>query len=312
MEAGVLVGKSRSVRGRVAAILTAAAAIVAVGAGVPWAGAKFGLWGWPRSSSWYGTALGLVGGAIVLFEMALFPRKWLRWLRLIPTKWWMWLHIWLGLVCLPVILVHAGFALGGPLPAVTLILFLLVTASGIWGLVVQQWLPQKILEEVPGETVAAQIDFVGEAEAAEAERLIGAIAERAPALEGIVVPAGGAGAVVVAPHARSGTPPTWAADLIAFGDLELLPYLRGRRDRRSPLAARAEAERRFTRLREVVPDAAIPTVDRLERIADLRRHWDRQARLNFWLHNWPIVHLPLSVAMTGFMIVHAVRALKYW
>lgn len=306
----MLFGKARTVRGRVAAVLVAAAVIAAAGAGVPWAGAELGLWGWPRPSSWLGVLLGLIGGAIVLFEMALLPRKWLRWLRLVPTKWWMRLHVWLGLVCLPVILVHAGFGLGGPLAAVTLVLFLLVTASGIWGLVMQQWLPEKILAEVPAETVASQIDFVSEYHTTEAVRLIDSLIS-VPAEELVAVGpmngairAGRVGAVVL-----TGQP---AAELAAFRDDVLVPYLRGDRLTRSPLESRAEAGRRFTRLREAVPEAALPVVERLEQLADLRRQWDRQARLNVWLHNWLVLHLPLSVAMTGLMIVHAVRALKYW
>lgn len=306
----MLVGRARTVRGRVAAVMVAAAVIAAVGAGVPWLGAKVGLWGWPRPSSRLGVLLGLVGGAIVLFEMALLPRKWLRRLRLVPTKWWMRLHVWLGLVCLPVILVHAGFGLGGPLPAVTLILFLLVTASGIWGLAMQQWLPEKILAEVPAETVASQIDFVSEHHTAEAVRLIDGLIS-VPAEELVaagpmngVARNGQLGAVVL-----TGQP---AADLAAFRDDVLVPYLRGDRPRRFPLASRTEAERRFAQLREAVPEPALPVVERLEQLADLRRQRDRQARLNVWLHNWLVLHLPLSVAMTGLMIVHAVRALKYW
>jgi hypothetical protein len=288
----------------VAAVLVSAAVIAAVGAGVPWAGAKIGLWGWPRPSSWLGVVLGLVGGTIVFFEMALLPRKWLRWLRLVPTKWWMRLHVWLGLVCLPVILVHAGFGLGGPLAAVTLVLFLLVTASGIWGLVMQQWLPEKMLAEVPAETVASQIEFISEYHTAEALRLIDGLVS-VPAEELVAVgPMNGA--------IRNGLTGQPATELAAFRDDVLVPYLRGDRQRRSPLASRTEAGRRFAPLRAAVPEAALPVVERLEQLADLRRQWDRQARLNAWLHNWLVVHLPLSVAMTGLMIVHAVRALKYW
>ena len=74
-----------------------------------------------------------------------------------------------------VILIHAGFGFGGPLTTVTLILFLLVTLSGIWGLIMQQWLPQKMLQEIPGETVATQINRLGNYHADEASRLISAL-----------------------------------------------------------------------------------------------------------------------------------------
>jgi hypothetical protein len=103
-----------------------------------------------------------------------------------------------------------------------------------------------------------------------------------------------------------------AADLLSFRDKILVPYLTGQARRRSPLLARTEAERRFDLLRETLPPSATKAVDRLEELADFRRQWDFQARLNWWLHGWLLLHLPLSVAMTGLMVVHAVRALKYW
>jgi hypothetical protein len=312
--ADVLLGKSRSIRGRIAAIVVGTAIVTAIGAGLPLLGAMLRFWGWPVSSSWYGVLLGLIGGAIVLFEMALAPRKWLRWLRLGQTKMWMRFHVWLGLICLPVILVHAGFALGGPLAAVTLVLFLLVTASGIWGLIMQQWLPEKILDEVPNETIASQIGFVSAYHTDEAEYLIDALTEAPPEYDDRDVHEGGRNRIVVRFAVRGEPLVTGqqAKDLLAFRDRLLVPYLRNGAKRRSPLLSRTEAERRFAQLRESLPESASPAVRRLEEIADLRRQWDFQARLNWWLHGWLVLHLPLSVAMTGLMMIHAVRALKYW
>lgn len=306
----MLLGKSRSVRGRIAAILAAATAIAAIGAGVPWLGAKLRLWGWPEPSSWYGVLLGLVGGAIVLFEMALWPRKWLRRLRLVPTKVWMRLHIWFGLICLPVILVHAGFGLGGLLSAFTLILFLLVTASGIWGLVIQQMLPEKLLAEVPGETVASQIEFVADVHAAEAMRLVDSLTTAPPEYDAFDPRAAQLQKVAARGEPLvTGNP---ALELMRFRDTVLVPFLRGDGKRKSPLRTRTESQRRFTLLRDTLPESAAVVVRRLEELADLRRQWEFQSRLNLWLHGWLILHLPLSIAMTGFMVIHAVRALKYW
>ena len=306
----MLLGKSRSVRGRIAAILVAATAIAAIGAGVPWLGARLRLWGWPEPSSWYGVLLGLVGGAIVFFEMAIWPRKWLRRLRLVPTKIWMRLHIWFGLVCLPVILVHAGFGFGGPLSAFTLILFLLVTASGIWGLVIQQMLPEKLLAEVPGETVASQIEFVADVHSAEAMRLVESLTTAPPEYDAFDPRAAQLQKVAARGEPLvTGNP---AMELMRFRDTVLVPFLRGDAKRKSPLRTRTESQRRFTLLRDSLPETATTVVRRLEELAALRRQWDFQSRLNLWLHGWLILHLPLSIAMTGFMVIHAVRALKYW
>ncbi len=293
----LLVGKTRSVRGRVAVILFATVAITVVGLALAALGAIAGLWVWPpEPSSNLGVTLGIVAGAIVFFEMALLPRKRLRGKRLGMTRVWMRWHIWLGLVCLPVVLIHAGLGFGGPLSAATLILFLLVTASGIWGLLLQQWLPQRMLQQVPHETIASQIDYVGDYHAVEATRLVQAL-------------------VTAPPEAESAEPAvtgSQAAELLAFLDQLLLPYLQIGKRSGSPLASLAEAEQRFIRLRAAVPEVAVPVVERLRVLADLRRQWDAQARMYFWLHNWLLVHLPLSVAMTTLMILHAVKALKYW
>jgi hypothetical protein len=297
----VLVGHSRTVRGRVFAVLGRLLAVTVVGIALVAAGAAAGWWDWPpRPSSPFGVATGVGLLLIVLFEMALWPRKGLRGRRLGRTKLWMRLHVWVGLVGLPVALAHAGFGFGGPLPAVTLALFLLVTFSGVWGLVMQQWLPEKILADIPEETVASEIDHAIRVHQDEATRLVRGLVEVPPGKDEASTPAG---PVVVGPP---------AADLVAFRDALLLPYLEGGRRTGSPLAARAEAQRRFARLRSVIPVPAHPALARLEALCDLRRQWDALARLNVWLHGWLLLHLPLSVAMTGLMLVHAVRALKYW
>ncbi|MFM8274682.1 MAG: hypothetical protein ACKODX_20455 [Gemmata sp.] len=293
----MLLGKTKTVQWRVTAIVLATVIITVGGAAAARVGAVVGLWDWPPlPSSGFGVLCGVGGGAVVFFEMALVLRKRLRRSRLGRTRTWMRLHIWMGLVCLPVILVHAGFGFGGPLSTVTMVLFLLVTFSGVWGLIMQQWLPQKILADIPGETIASQIDRLGEYHASEAVRVVTALTTVPPEVEA-------AEPLISGPLAK---------ELEAFRDDVLLPYLQRGSYSRSPLTTPSEAERRFARLREAVPPEARKDLDRLQELADLRRRWDHQARLYFWLHNWLLVHLPLSVAMTTLMVLHAVRALKYW
>jgi hypothetical protein len=289
-----------------------------------------GLWYWPlQPSSGFGVVTGIALLVIVFFEMLLLPRKWLRGKSLGRTKLWMKWHIWVGLVGLPVVLVHAAFGFGGLLPATTMVLFLVVTFSGIWGLCLQQWLPTKILAEIPGETVASQVDnamrFHAEvdtrARSGEAFRLVEDLLTVPPEYDELI--SGGAAAAVVGGRADGPTLGTVArsepvvvgqpaAELREFRDTLLLPYLRLGRRSGSPLAARAEADRRFMRLRDMVPREALPALDRIAYLCDLRRQWDQLTRLNFWLHNWLLLHLPLSVAMTVLMVIHMLRALKYW
>lgn len=277
-------GSGTSVRRRVSAVLVAAGVSFGGGVVAAWVGSLFSAWEWPpRPSGWFGVTLGFVAGGVVLFEMLIWPRKLLRRWRLGATRRWLQLHVWVGFVSLPVVVLHTGFGFGGPLPAATLILFLAVYASGVWGLILQQWLPQKMLADIPGETVSSEAGTLGDGFAAEADMLTqAAVADGADATE-----------------------------LAAFRDTVLVPYLR-HGPRVSPLGERAEADRRFARLAESVPSAARTHVRRLRRLAEARRQLDRQRFLHAWLHGWLAVHLPLSVAMTGLMVLHAVRALKYW
>jgi hypothetical protein len=225
-------------------------------------------------------------------------------------------HVWLGLISLPVVLVHSGFRFGGPFTTVTLTLFLTVIASGVWGLVLQQWLPQKILADIPGETVASEVDFTGDYHAQEVVRLIsGLIQSSDESAEGSHPPPEINRATLAAARADTQAPiltGQTAEDLRVFANRLLLPYLRAGTRSRSPLVSRAEVERRFARFRELTPAEARPALDRMEALCDLRRQWDLLVRLQFWLHNWLLVHLPLSVALTGLVFVHIVRASKYW
>ncbi len=276
-------GSGRTVPGRILAVLVAAGLSFGVAMVAGWAGGLVGLDWPPKPSGVFGVGLGIAAALLVAFEMLLWPRKLLRGRRLGSTRVWVQVHVWVGFVSLPVVVAHAGFGWGGPLPATTLALFLAVYASGVWGLILQQWLPSKLLADLPGETVAAEGPQLAEGMAESAFRLVGA---------------------AVADGADE-------AELTDFRDRLLLPYLRKGR-KASDLGRRAEAERWFNRLAAAAPPAARGHVDKLREVADARRQLDTQRAVNGWLHGWLVVHLPLSVAMTGLMVLHAVRALKYW
>ena len=84
-----------TVPGAVAILAATAAAVV----GYIAYGFSSGSWSQPGGGSPPGFAYGVAGGAIILFEMLLWPRKslWRGW-RLGRTKLWMTAHIWLGLL----------------------------------------------------------------------------------------------------------------------------------------------------------------------------------------------------------------------
>ncbi|QEL16950.1 hypothetical protein PX52LOC_03926 [Limnoglobus roseus] len=254
---------------------------------------------YPRASSWFGVLTGLVGAAIIFFEIALWGRKRRRGQRWGPTKLWLWWHIVLGWAVLPVIVVHSGFAWGGMVSATTMILFLLVIASGIYGLLLQQWIPQRLLELIPDETVATQIDYAIEKHRTEARLIVEELVPRDP----------------------NDPSPVWMRAIVTgvpalrlqeFRENTLDPYLNFGRKMKSPLNSRQESSVLFNRLRAELPENAHVSLAKLERLADLRRQWDDHARLHAFLHGWLLFHAPISVAMAIFMVFHAIKALKYW
>jgi len=273
-----------------------------MGAAYQWLPPLFGVAGWPPSpSSTIGVLLGVALALIVVIEMLILFRKKLRGRKQIlgiplgTTRSWMWVHIWLGLLGIPVVLAHADFRLvsSGLLSLITLWLFLLVIASGIWGLIQQQRLPAKLYAEVPDETIASQIDFVGATHARDAERM--------------------AKALVVAPIDSESVQPIVPDNLAHyindFAAKILVPYLE-RGGARSPLASPARTEQQFANLRKELPPDASDTLDKLQELAELRRQWDHQEAIQFWLHIWLLFHFPLSALMTVCMVFHAAVALK--
>lgn len=108
-----------------------------------------GSWNWPGGGSPPGFAYGVLGGMIILFEMLLWPRKyWWRGWRLGRTKLWMTAHLWLGLLTLPLLLLHGGFHFNlatSTLAAVLMWLLVIVVGSGVFGAAVQNVVPRLML-----------------------------------------------------------------------------------------------------------------------------------------------------------------------
>ncbi len=119
-----------------------------------------------------GLLCGVAAGLVIVFEMALWPRKALRRLRLIPAKYWLAAHIWLGIASLPLAIAHCGLHLGGWLPATFMVLFVLCILSGLYGLAVQNILPRYLLRNLPSETIYSQIDYVSEQTVNDARQLL--------------------------------------------------------------------------------------------------------------------------------------------
>jgi hypothetical protein len=293
----------------------------------------------PGGSSRTGFVAGVVAGLIIVFELLLWPRKRVRSWRIGSAQSWLRAHVWLGLLAVPLVLMHARLLfIGGLLNQALVVLFLLVIASGVWGLVLQQFLPRALLEQVPAETIYDQIDHVSRLQCREVERLVRGLCEAEPSaahaghaaaaddgapadewsddedehavVTGFRAMTGIQGKVVETVTVYRAIPGTQPLRRRFF--TEIRPYLLAGQAGRSPLAAAPAAAALFAGLRATNPPAAGELIARLEQACDQRRQLDLQTRLHRWLHGWLLVHVPLSVALGVLLAVHVPVALWYW
>ncbi len=279
---------------------------------------------WPPGSSFVGLTFGIVGGLICLFEFLLWFRKKVRVWRIGRVQVWMRAHIWLGLLAVPLLVFHSGFRFTNELANVTFVLFVIVILSGIWGLILQNVLPRIMLDEVPAETIASQIPRVVAQLAREADRLVIATCGAEPGqslsvetddeqtylVVGAVRTAGRIQGKVLETRVPMAPVPDSERLRVVFNNA-IRPYLEQGARGSNLLVQPGRAASLFADLRLRVPPAAHSAVDALEGLCNQRRQMDHQLRLNFWLHNWLVIHLPLSVALIVLMFVHTFKALQY-
>ena len=252
----------------------------------------------PSGSSLPGITFGIAGGILILFEFLFWTRKYIRVWRIGSARFWMRAHIWLGLLSLPVLILHSGLRLGGTLSTTLMILLVVVVLSGIWGLLLQQYLPSRLLADVPAETVPSQIDVVLQRMRDESTALIAELCGPEDS---------------AAPAKKPPTKPLeGAASLRAFHRNVVVPYFGSMGSSDSPLRSTSRASALFVELRERVDPLAHHALETIEEFVCQRRQFELQARVQYWLHNWLCVHAPLSVALVVLMIVHAVFAFKFW
>jgi hypothetical protein len=272
----------------------------------------------PSGGSPIGLLYGFIGYGLMLFVGALGVRTRRPTWRLGRAETWLKGHVWLALLAYPLIFFHAGLALGGPLTVVLMVLFTIVTLSGILGVVLQQILPRVMTDRAPLETIFEQVDHILDQIRGEADHLVKAVAdpeqaavEAAAATVGRRPPPSARRAQVRAQIGASAAPVEEAQALKDFYENEVRPYLYDQVGRTASLNSPSKAAVVFAQLRTRVPDSLHHVVEDLEAICEERRQLRVQARLHHWLHAWLLVHVPLSVALLLLSAAHAVLALRY-
>ena len=263
----------------------------------------------PRGGSAIGLTFGIVGTAFMLFAGLLGARNRVPVWRLGRAQTWMRGHLWLGLLSLPLILFHSGFQFGGTLTTVLMWMLIVVVTSGVIGAALQHYLPRTLTSDVPMETIFDEIASVRAQLRREADQLVSAVCgpvSAATSDPGSTSAAEGmesAGAVAITVEE--------SAPLRRFYLGELQPFLENPRNNRAMLADPQKAFAAFEQLRTLVPPAVHATLKDLENICEEERQLRRQARLHHRLHDWLLVHIPLSLALLVLGAVHAWMALRY-
>jgi hypothetical protein len=240
----------------------------------------------PSGGSGPGLIYGVAGSAMIGLSILLSARKKVPTMRIGRVHTWMKAHVWLGLLSFPLILFHSGFALGGPLTTVLMVLFTFITLSGIVGVLLQQFIPKLMMDQLPAEAIYEQAN-----ETLAAIRT--AVEERVESL------------------APKGEPAPDYHAVKEFFEKAIIPFLEDRNASRGLLSSAQKAGAVFTSLRKTVQPSSYAVLEDLEELVEQRRQLQLQLRLHHVLHGWLLVHVPLSWALLLLVILHAVMALRY-
>jgi hypothetical protein len=291
----------------------------------------------PRGGSTIGLMFGIAGFGFMLFAAFLGARKRVPTWRIGRAQAWMRGHLWLGFLALPMILFHGGFHFGGTLTRVLMWLLIITVLSGVFGAALQHYVPGAMTSDVPLETIYDEIAHVRSLLREEADRAVESISgslglaktsiEQGPRAGGFTalrtmaasavplrtsaaVSAGASAAVAAAPEIMLLSEEV-SGPLRRFYIQEMRPYLENPKGHGQRLGDAQKAAGAFAGLRTLLPAAGHVALDDLSDICDEARQLRRQERLHHWLHDWLLLHIPLSLALILLGAVHAVMALRY-
>jgi hypothetical protein len=294
----------------------------------------------PSGGSVVGLFFGITGFGFMIFAALLGARKRVPIWRLGRAQAWMRGHLWLGLLSLPMILFHGGFHFGGTMTQVLMWMLIATVGSGLFGAVLQNYLPRVLTTDAPLETIYDEIGNVRRLLRKEADRDVESVCgplgfspdesleeQRAGGFTAMRPMAQAAGVRTAANSALAGSgaggtavaaapeiillTETESAPLRRFYVNEMRPFLARPRDGGLVLARAEKAQLVFDAVRTLLPASAHGTLADLEDICDEARQLRKQEQLHHWMHWWLLVHIPLSLALILLGAMHAVMALRY-
>lgn len=271
----------------------------------------------PLRRTFGGTPLGLIFGAIAflifLIAAALGIRKKKHLWPIGSVQFWLKAHIWLTTLTIPLVLFHCGFHFGGRHSTWLMILYIVVMASGFFGIALQQFMPGLMKSRLKREVVFEEIPYLRGVLLERARKIRSEIkslsdAEARTSRPAAVEAGGGEGGV---PHEPTATAPDRSLNVLGdFLDTQCLPYLGASRGARHPLGKEFAAAEIFRALSVGVSEQWRPKVQQLQTWCADRRSMDLQTKYQHWLHGWLILHVPTSFALLVFTAWHAVVAIR--
>jgi hypothetical protein len=224
-------------------------------------------------------------------------------------QWWLKGHIWLGSLSAVLVVFHSAGRLGGLLEQILWVLLGLVIGTGVFGLLLQQFLPHLLatrVSEVPYEQIPHECEVLQRKADGHMEMLCGPHDVDAQT-----------------PPSKIGHPALDASTKIRLRKIYesvVRPFLAWPYVRSSALADPTQAEvvfRSFRNLPEPVAfsDKVREELERivmeLEGFCKDRRQLGEQERLHHWLQLWLVTHIPLAALLLVIGIVHGFVSMYY-
>lgn len=247
-----------------------------------------------------GLAFGVAAFLIFLFAAALGGRKKKRLLPIGSVQTWVKAHIWLTILTVPLVLFHCGFRLGGPHTSILFYLYAIVMVSGFFGIIMQHYMPQVMMERLPREWVYEQIPNV---RAKNFEAALDFTKELEETIKGQAAELETGGTATMTD--------TSPKVMLEFLRNEVMPFLASTGAKKTRLADRRTSDEVFKLLRVNVSDLYRPQVDEFKTWCDDHRLMAYQEKLHGWLHGWLIIHVPVSVILVVWTFWHIFITLTY-
>lgn len=256
----------------------------------------------PNGGTALGYALGSVGALLIVWLTWFGVRKRRYASTLGSVQGWLSAHVYLGMALLVIVLLHAGFQFGWNVHTLTLVLLVLVLASGIYGVVAYLRYPERMSRNRDGASRQDLLDQLGDLDN-RSRHVAATLPEEFRELvqSGISrTQLGGTlwGRLRGRDHSRIVLHGDGGARVVSnAGQEAALDWL-------------AEQQSRATDAETAAKTGELSALLRNKRrlLKQLREDLKLQAAMEIWLY----AHVPLSIALIVALVVHILTVFLYW